>query len=316
MTSIAAMQCVESGLMNLDDGVYDILPELKDLPLLKGFDEDTGCPILERHKTKLTLRHLLTHSSGLAYDETHPKLLSWLAWNKKKPSKAGTVEERFYYPLVFEPGTSWCYGSGIDWAGKMVERVNGGISLEKYMKKKIWRPLGIRDMTFFPNSQPALEKRLADMSKRDPVQPDKVTRSNAKLQFLDSNGNYVADCFGGLGAFSSPEEYIKILHGLLTTDEGSGKLLTRASVDEFFKPQLSERARKALQVLLKDEELNNAMGGTPIEMKKDWGLGGLLTLSEVEGGRRPGTMTWGGLPNLTWVSCFISTAMLPMPFED
>jgi len=295
MTSIAAMQCVERGLLKLDDGIYDVLPEFKGMPVIKGFMDD-GSPIMEPHKNKITLRHLLTHSSGLAYDETHPLLIGWRKWQRRTPSRGPTIDERFLTPLVFEPGSAWMYGSGIDWAGQMVERVSGGITLQEYMETNIWHPLGIKDMTFFLQQRPDMAKRRADMSKRDPAQPNTVKRSNAILQFEGTK-----DCMGGLGVFSSAEEYIKILAGLLRTDKDE-KLMKRESVEEFFKPQLSEKARASLNKLMKDEQMNNAMGGTPQGIGKDWGLGGLLNMADVPEGRTAGTMVWGGLPNLSWVS--------------
>lgn len=67
MTAIAALQCVERGLLVLDDDIATILPEWKDRNLLLGFEQSTGAPILEKIDDKISLRMLLTHSSGLGY---------------------------------------------------------------------------------------------------------------------------------------------------------------------------------------------------------------------------------------------------------
>jgi CubicO group peptidase (beta-lactamase class C family) len=72
MTTVAVMQCVERGQLGLDDNVYTILPELKGLDILTRFDEKTGQPILVKNHKDITLRHLLTHSSGLSYDVFNP----------------------------------------------------------------------------------------------------------------------------------------------------------------------------------------------------------------------------------------------------
>lgn len=298
VTSIAAMQCCERGTLTLDGPVYDVLPELKGLPVIKGFKDD-GSPILVPHKTTLTLRHLLTHSSGIAYDETHPKLLAWHAWHRTQPTfRLNTVESRYNYPLVFEPGDSWCYGAGIDWAGVAVERASGGISLQKYFEDNIFSRVGARDIVFssYLYTRPDLEARRADMSKRDPENPSKVKRSNAKLQYNQRGG-----CFGGLGLFASPPEYLKVIHGLLTSDT-DGTLLKKKSVDEFFRPCLSPRAKAALNKLLEVKEAQEGMGNIPADVGKDWGLGGIVNEGDVPGGRTLGSMTWSGLPNLAWVS--------------
>lgn len=63
-----------------------------------------------------------------------------------------TVEEKATLPLLFEPGTGWMYGCGLEWVGKLIERVNN-VSLEEYMKKNIWEPLGIKDISFWASEQ-------------------------------------------------------------------------------------------------------------------------------------------------------------------
>lgn len=297
VTSIAAMQCCERGLLSLDEPIYPVLPEFLGIPVIKGFNDD-GSPILVPHKKTLTLRHLLTHSSGLAYDETHPKLLAWHDWHRTKPNRTNSVEARYGYPLVFEPGESWSYGAGIDWAGAAVERVNGGISLQQYFEENIFSRVGAQDIVFSSHlhTRPDMEARKADMSKRDPANPTKVKRSNANLQFNERGG-----CLGGLGLFASPPEYLKIIRGLLTSDENQ-KLLKKESVDEFFRPCLSAKAKAALNEIMKFLEAREGMGNIPESVTKDWGLGGIVNEGDVPDGRAASSMTWTGLPNLAWVS--------------
>ncbi|KAI1259808.1 beta-lactamase/transpeptidase-like protein [Xylariaceae sp. FL1019] len=331
ITSLAALQCVERGLLTLDGLIYDVLPELKHLAVIKRFADD-GSPVLVPHSEPITLRRLLNHSSGLAYDETHPKLLRWHKWHRTAPSRADTVETRYGYPLVFEPGDSWCYGAGVDWAGVAVERVNG-TSLQRYFDENIFSKVGARDIVFssYLHTRPDLQTRLVDQSKRDPNNPAKVIRSNARAQaskyytyrilrprlvmreprpcitycedvtnarpffLLDDRGG----CFGGLGLYSTPVDYMKVVAAVLTTDEDQ-KLLSRAGVDEFFRGCLTEKAKAALNKLLQFEEARIGMGSLPKPVWKNWGLGGIVNEDDVPGGRHAGTMTWTGLPNLSW----------------
>jgi CubicO group peptidase (beta-lactamase class C family) len=74
LATIAVLQCVEKGLLTLDDPVGTVLPELADPDLLYGFDEETKKPLIRKAKNKITMRQLLTHSSGLAYEWMHPAL--------------------------------------------------------------------------------------------------------------------------------------------------------------------------------------------------------------------------------------------------
>jgi CubicO group peptidase (beta-lactamase class C family) len=77
-----------------------------------------------------------------------------------------SVADSYNFPLVFEPGESWEYSVGIDWAGEMVMRVTN-MTLEAYMQKHIWAPLEMKNATFFPKKSPEVMSRLADMSERD-----------------------------------------------------------------------------------------------------------------------------------------------------
>lgn len=238
-------------------------------------------------------RLLLTHSSGIAYDAVHPDLLKWRKSRGEKPSPGVTVATRFLYPLVFEPGASWMYGAGHDWAGQMVERVNPSMTLETYFEKYIWQPLGIKDMTFFVEGRPELKVRKAAMSIRNA--PDgKATPYNGPIPYEG-----VKDCMGGQGLSACAPEYLKVIHSLLADD---GKLLKKESVAELFTPQLTNMSQNALMKIMENPDLNNVYGATlPIDCKKDWGLGGLLCLDQLPGWRSKGTMTWTGLPNLCWV---------------
>ena len=80
MTSICALQLVERGKLTLDDPVHTYIPELKDIKILQTFDKE-GKPVEVQHNKPITLRMLLTHTSGLTYDAMHPKLLAWLAYH-------------------------------------------------------------------------------------------------------------------------------------------------------------------------------------------------------------------------------------------
>ncbi|KAF2128336.1 beta-lactamase/transpeptidase-like protein [Dothidotthia symphoricarpi CBS 119687] len=295
MTSICCMQLVERGQVGLDDPVYTHIPELKDFPILTGFRED-GSPIEEKHTKPITLRLLLTHASGLGYDALHPLLMAWLKHHNRVTGTSGKLLSRFDAPLVFQPGESWMYGSSLDYAGLLVERVTGQ-TLEEYMKTNLWEPLGIKDMTFRLSSRPDMKERMADMSLRD--ETGRLRWTGSKMPYHDEAHEEVVECMGGQGIFTTAEEYVKILKAVLTTDQNE-KILKQDTVKELFKPQLGKGSQGMLNGMLKDETMNNAMGGTPQSIVKDWGLGGILLTSDSEEGMAAGSMIWGGLPNLVW----------------
>jgi CubicO group peptidase (beta-lactamase class C family) len=181
----------------------------------------------------------------------HSKVLAWLKYHKKPLGSSGKILERYNVPLVFEPGSSWTYGPGIDYAGLLVERITG-LTLEDYMKRNLWEPLGIKDMTFSLERRPDLAARMADMSFRD---------GSGKLHVMtekyhaDKEGRECQDCFGGAGCYASAEEYSKIVHGLLTSDQNE-RILSKESLREFFKPQLNEAGATGLNSLMRYESVS------------------------------------------------------------
>jgi CubicO group peptidase (beta-lactamase class C family) len=220
--------------------------------------------------------------------------------NKPPINSSGTILTRFTEPLLFEPGTSWQYGSSIDWAGLLVERLTNS-NLEDYMREHIWNPLGIKDITFWPDKNPELKARMAGMTIRDP------SVSDGKGTVLPYTGpNILAgitDPMGGQGAYASMPSYLKILSSILIDDE---KLLKKEISAMMFEPQLTRQSQEALQEVFSSREKSGLyVGGFPGHVKYDWGLGGVLTMEDVNengvGWRRKGCLTWSGLPNLFWV---------------
>ena len=209
-----------------------------------------------------------------------------------KMATGATVEECCIQPLIYEPGTSWLYSTSIDWAGKLVERITGQ-TLEEYMKANIWQPLGIKDMTFWPEQHPHMKSRMAGMTIRD--------EENGKV-IHDPDGPELPggiDCFGGHGAFTSMPEYFKILRSLLLDDE---KILKRSTTAQMFQPQLTKESQEAQKQLMAEPQ-NTTMfvGEFPKHVPLDWGIGGILMREADEGWRGRNTLIWSGLPNLFWV---------------
>lgn len=289
LTSIAAAQAIEQGLITLDTDVTPLLPTLAAQPILTGFDS-SGKPLLRKRRAAITFRHLMTHSYGQTYAMMDPAVTGRYLKSQGVPEVpidgARSVEETFDFPLLFEPGEAWMYGPGIDWAGLVLEKLSG-VSLEELMRVHIFAPLGIRDITFFPARRPGMVERIAGLSMRD----EKTGKSvPAPPEMADVDPAQIKHCLGGSGLFASIDDYLKVLESILADDE---KLLKRNNVAELlFQSQL--RVKGKLEVT----EL--AVGWTPgPDEGYTWSLSGLLTPGGKDH-RGKTFLQWGGMYNSSW----------------
>jgi len=292
ITTIAALQCVEDGLLTLTGDVSSIAPDLASKHVMTGWSEDGETPLLEPAIRTITLEMLLTHSSGLTYDFMSPLLGKWSEkFNQLQENTTRGVEEAFKYPLGFQPGESWMYGTGLDWTGKIIERVTGG-TLSEHMQKRICGPLGITDAQFWPITREDLRARMVDLNPGDP--------EGLGLAVAGSNGDMNKrnrGDFGGHGLYMPGSEYIKVLHSLLSND---GKMLKPATVEDMFKHHLSVNATAGHQAALARPGGDFFRLGTDPDVKVGHGLGGLLTLEDSKGWYGEGTLSWGGGLTLAW----------------
>src|SRR5690606_4698366 len=116
VTTVAAMQLVEQGRLALDEPLHSLVPFLGEARVLEGFD-DEGSPRLRMPRGPITLRHLLTHTSGFTYDFFSEDMARYCE-QKGIPGVARCLDAALTVPLLCDPGTRWEYGIGIDWVGK------------------------------------------------------------------------------------------------------------------------------------------------------------------------------------------------------
>ncbi|KAJ9149480.1 Beta-lactamase [Pleurostoma richardsiae] len=298
ITTIAALQVVERGLISLDADLASHLPELAAQPVLRGFKPDSApsdpsAAILGPRTKPITLRHLLTHSSGLGYPFLSPTLGRYCAaagLETGLASGAPSVEAQFLYPLLFEPGEGFTYGSGLDWAGRLIERLTG-LDLESYLAANVFAPLGIKDATFYPERRPDLTPRLVDLATRDPATGKIVPTPGEKPQVPAP----AKAAFGGQGLCADLNDYLLVLESLLRDDR---RLLRPETAALMFQPQLEPKAREACLKTFEDPSW--AVGSVPPTGEYDWALGGLLVDGDAHEYRQNGCLLWGGLYNIAW----------------
>jgi CubicO group peptidase (beta-lactamase class C family) len=302
VTSVALMQLVEEGRIGLDDPAEKYLRELAGLKVLESFDAATGAYQLRPPARPPTVKHFLTHTSGLAYGFTSA------IWRDFKPRAGETYP--FGGPLLFDPGERWHYSTSTDVVGKLVEAVSGQ-KLEDYFQQHIFVPLKMDDTSY--NVPEAKGPRLVAQQQRAGERMDgAIVLQNPQA------GLTIASPIGGGGLASTADDYGRFVRMLL-----NGGALDGARV---LKPEtvalMGQNHIGAVSVPALKSALPRSADFTFIADGRDkWGLGFLITTDQVPGKRSPGSLSWGGIKNtFFWVDPTRGIAgvimMQYLPFAD
>jgi methyl acetate hydrolase len=282
VTSVAAMQLVEQGNLQLDEPMSSLIPELASPQVLEGFD-DAGVPRLRSARRPITLRHLLTHTAGFTYDIWHADTGRYMA-HAGIPGIIDCKNVTLGTPLAFDPGDRWLYGINIDWVGKTVERVSG-LSLEDYFREHIFAPLGMTDTGFV--IKPDQRSRLASMHVRNP------DGSLAAIAFeIPQQPEFF---MGGGGLYSTGQDYLKFLQMLLHDGRFDGAQILRSeTVAEMNRNHIGDLTVGVLKTAIPTS--SNDAEFFPGMVKK-WGLGYMISTEDAHTGRSGGSLAWAGLGN-------------------
>jgi CubicO group peptidase (beta-lactamase class C family) len=302
LTSVAALQLVEQDRLALDQEVASVIPAFGDLQLLEGFDGDE--PRLRDLSRRPTIRHLLTHTSGLSYWFTSMDLKKWHDVTGA-PTPLTGERKCLDTPFVAEPGERWEYGVNTAWLGLVVEAVTGQ-PLDEYLSQAVFAPLGMTDTTFDPTE--AQRARLMDVHDRAPD----GGLAPSRIEILEEPEL----AFGGEGAYSTAGDYMRFLRALLRGGELDGaRILEPQTAALMFTDHLDglplpEVMPSAIP------ELTNEVPSLPF--RQGWGLGLHLLLEDVPGMRKAGSGDWAGLFNCyywidpaTGIAAAIFTQLLP-----
>ncbi|KAF2012963.1 beta-lactamase/transpeptidase-like protein [Aaosphaeria arxii CBS 175.79] len=294
ITAIAALQVVEKGFVTLDEPLDKHIPELASQPIITAKENNTF--ELKSATKAITLRHLLTHSSGAVYDVFDPAIMSWRASRGETsnfPAPNQVVEEESLMPRSFEAGEGWSYGTGLDWTGLLISRLTN-TNFETHVQEHIAKPLGITSFTFHLFSKPEVEKKLVKMSNRN---EDGTLGIGRTPYFPSTNVGEAA----GHGLYANVPDYTRVLADLLKDEP---VLLAKESVDQLFTPQFEQGSlpQRALQANWQFS-WGPPLGRSNEGVVPNFGLGGFINENHVkrENFEKPAkTLTWSGLPNLLW----------------
>jgi methyl acetate hydrolase len=283
ITSVALMQLVEQGRVGLDEPAEKYLPELRGLQVITSFDPATGAYQVRPAASAPTVKHFLTHTSGLAYPFTSA------IWRDFKPRAGETYP--FGGPLLFDPGERWHYSTSTDVCGKMVEAVSGQ-KLEDYFRQNIFAPLKMDDTSY--NVPEAKGPRLVAQQQRAGERMDGSIELQKPQPPLT-----IASPVGGGGLASSADDYGRFMRMLLNGGALDGARVLKAETVAL----MGQNHIGAVSVPALKAALPRSADFTFIDDGKDkWGLGFLITTNQVPGKRSPGSLSWGGINNtFFWV---------------
>jgi methyl acetate hydrolase len=277
IVSAGAMQLVESGKLDLDAPIGDLLPQLANPQVLTGF-ADSGEPQLRPASRQITLRHLLTHTAGLGYFFIRPEVLRYFAsTGMPAPGSLASIQ----MPLLFDPGENWEYSVATDWVGLAVEAVTGK-RLGEYLQSNLLDPLGMSSTAFLN----ALPDDAAKVHARTPegglaVQP----------MFL-GGGEFD---MGGGGLSSTAHDYSRFTRMILRRGELDGqRVLSEASVAEMARNQVAPLRAGYMGSAMPD--LAQPYDTFP-DQHTGWGLGFLINPEQGPNGRSPNSLAWAGIFN-------------------
>ncbi len=225
--TVAALQQVEQGNLDLDAPVADYCPEFAQVQVMTGLDGDA--PVLRPPARPVTVKNLITHTTGLGYWFWSERLVRWEKITGVPNVVAGSGAS-FTAPMLTDPGEEFIYGINIDWLGKVVEAVTG-VGLDVAIKQGITGPLGMDQTTFLMNDD-----------QRPNSTPVHVKGEDGTWVAIGEVLNQAPDWWaGGRGLYGPSSDYIKFQRALLRGGELDGtRILRESTVDAAFTNQIGD----------------------------------------------------------------------------
>jgi CubicO group peptidase (beta-lactamase class C family) len=274
ITSVAVMMLREEGKLRLDDPAAGYVPSLKGREVIESFNDADGTYTTRPAAREMTIRHLLAHTSGLAYPFTSRTVVAIQEKTKREPRDQ---------PLLFDPGSRWHYSPATAVLGDIVEKASGD-SIEAFYQKRIFRPLGMVDTSYYLPAEKA--GRLVTLSRRE--EGGLVETPNAPT--------YTASVRGDGGLLSTAADYSAFLQMLLSEGSWHGaRLLKAESVRMMTSNQIG-----AVNVEEMPAVLPRTSAAFPAGAGKDkFGLGFQIAVTDGAAihERGAGSYSWGGINN-------------------
>jgi methyl acetate hydrolase len=273
VTSAAIMMLVDEGKLKLDDDVAKYLPRWKDPLVISRFNEADASYETRPARRPITIRHLLTHTSGIGYGFSSPMLAKIIEKTKKN---------ELDLPLLFDPGESWAYGASTRVLGHVVEAISGQ-KIDAFLQSRILGPVGMNDTGYLV--PPAKYPRVVAVNARN---------AGGTFEERPMPATLPATVQGDGGLYGTASDYGLFLRMLLNRGMLNGKrILSEPSVKTMLEPNTGN-------VVVKEQLSSNPAlsRNFPVGAGKDkWGLGFQLASDKLPNRRSPGSGTWAGIFN-------------------
>ncbi|WP_439029669.1 serine hydrolase domain-containing protein [Gordonia terrae] len=284
ISATVALQLAEEGALDLHAPARSYVPDIGELQVIDGFDDD-GRPRLRRPASDITTHQLLTHTAGFSYDffnETYRRLTA----EHGVPAVATATRASLRTPLLFDPGTEWEYGSGLDWAGLVIEAAAGG-RLRKVMDDRVLTPLGMSDTGFALSDDARRRRAVLHMRKRGELVPNHRWEQPTDPE-ID---------MGGQGLYSTVPDYLRFLRMWLRggrSDSGE-QILRPDTVEAALRNQIGNLSVRRLPGVIPplSHDVEFFPGTT-----KSWSYPFMINDADAPTGRPAGSQSWAGLANL------------------
>jgi methyl acetate hydrolase len=276
---VAAAILIERGKLSLDTPVGDILPDFDTLQVIDGFDGDT--PRMRAPKTRATVRHLATHTSGLEYEFWNADVARAIAATGH-PGMLTGLRAALNYPMASDPGTRWGYGMSTDWLTLVVQAVDGR-RIDAFCQQEIFDPLAMPNTSF--EVSPAQAAHLSGVSIRgaDGAFADFALAPPANPEVYGM----------GHALYSTAPDYLRFLRMVLNkgTLDGQRVLsdINALTADQMRGLQF-RKMTTALPPITADVDLHPGS-------RRTHGLGFLRHEDDIAGRRSAGSLSWAGVLN-------------------
>ena len=297
VTSVAIMMLVDEGKLKLDDEVAKYLPKYRNPLVITAFNDADGSYATRPAKRPITIRHLLTHTSGIGYGFASPTLTKIMQ---------RTMQSEMDVPLLFEPGESWAYGASTRVLGNVVEVISGQ-KIDAFLESRILRPLGMFDTSYLV--PPAKYPRVVAVNARgaDGTFVERPTPATLPAQVAGDGGLY-----------GTASDYGLFLRMLLNRGKlGDVRILSERSAKTMFETHTGRVVVQPQQSAIPALSRNFPLGAG----KDRWGLGFQLAAEKAPNRRAPGSGTWAGIYNTHFfidpgTEVGVIVMMQTLPFYD